>query len=173
MAFSLCCRPIQCSSSFSCMPVFKCLFPMPMSFENLSSCYDSSRLSTSIAPQIGSICSHELANILIQCVTVIALQSCLCGTVEGHVFRTCHYLYLTQNDLGGKADCNDCGGQCHGHFLKPEQAIGSANQSKVQLKLLKPGVRTSRRGNQQKAEEMVYCGVCYQPYVEFTDEVEL
>ena len=25
----------------------------------------------------------------------------------------------------GKADCNDCGGQCYGHFLKPEQALGS------------------------------------------------
>ena len=44
-------------------PVFKHLFPMPMSdifFENLCDC---SRSSTSIALRIGSICSHELANV--------------------------------------------------------------------------------------------------------------
>ena len=39
---------------------------------------------------------------------------------------------------------------------------------------------TRRRKKQEKEaesaqnrEEMVYCGVCHQPYVEFTDEVEL
>ena len=41
------------------------------------------------------------------------------------MFCTCQYLYLTKNNLGGKADCDDCGGQCYGHFLKPEQALGS------------------------------------------------
>ena len=129
----------------------------------------------------------------------------------------------------GKADCNDCGGQCHGHFLKPEQAIGStlsamrhppstllkefhqslkgASPTQAQLleiskKCLLPinevemwlehlstiaanrkrgaakAAETRRRNKQEKQstesrEEMVYCGVCHQPYVEFTDEVEL
>ena len=140
------------------------------------------------------------------------------------MFRTCHYLYLTQNDLGEKLTVMT-GGQCHGHFLKPEQAIGStlsamrhppstllkefhqnlkgASPTQTQLlemskKCLLPinevemwlehlttiaanrkrgaakAAETRRRNKQEKQrEEMVYCGVCHQPYVKFTDEVEL
>ena len=46
----------------------------------------------------------------------------------------------------GKADCNDCGGQCHGHFLKPEQAIGSANQKQGAAK----AAETRRKNKQER-----------------------
>ncbi len=134
------------------------------------------------------------------------------------------------NRRWGAPDCPDCKGECHGHYLKPEEAMKSSLQPMrkppsailktafAKLKGKRPSqekivelaketllsvheveiwfdhletvARNRKRGAAKAAETRrrkkakqkadsdttegttCYCGICHEPYVEYTDEVQ-